>query len=378
MKKILFRKLLQDCFNFFLIALFFGGIVIWIFQAVNYLDIMIEDGRDAIIYIKFTLMIFPKIISKILPFIFLISFIYVISKYETNNELVIFWSYGINKIQIINFLFKFSILIAIIQVLINSILVPQAQDKARSFLRNSNVDLIENFIKPKKFNDTIKDLTIFTSGKNKSGSLTNIYIKKGKGFSNFEITYAQKGNFKNIGNKQIFELFNGATLSFVNNKITNFNFSKSSLVMNNLETNTITYKKTQEVSTPELIKCYINIYNLRENIDLSKTLGIENCRVENIDNILKEFHKRIIIPFYIPVLMLIVLMLVMSSKENKNYLKFRIIIFFTGLMVIIGSEMTLRLIDDNILTNLTIASIPFALISFFYLYFYFRLKLITK
>ena len=43
MKKMLFRKLLLDYMKFFLIALLSSSLVVWVFQAVNYLDIMIED-----------------------------------------------------------------------------------------------------------------------------------------------------------------------------------------------------------------------------------------------------------------------------------------------------------------------------------------------
>ena len=77
---------------------------------------MIEDGRDHLIYLKFTALIFPKIVSKILPFIFFLSFVYVITKYELNNELVIFWNYGVNKIEIVNYFFKFSIILALFQI----------------------------------------------------------------------------------------------------------------------------------------------------------------------------------------------------------------------------------------------------------------------
>ena len=90
MKKILFRKLLLDCMIFFLITLFSTGIIIWIFQAVNYLDIIIEDGRDYLVYIQYSLLNFPKIISKIFPFALFFSFFYVLTKYELNNELIIF------------------------------------------------------------------------------------------------------------------------------------------------------------------------------------------------------------------------------------------------------------------------------------------------
>ena len=173
-----FRKLLLDYMSFFLIALFSSSIVIWVFQAVNYLDIMIEDGRDHLIYIKFTLLIFPKIVSKVLPFIFFLSFVYVIAKYELENQLIIFWNFGVNKITVINFFFIFSIILTIFQIFLNSIIVPASQDKARSFLRTSSVNFLENFIKPKKFNDTIKDLTIYSDSKTKDGGFSEIYIKK--------------------------------------------------------------------------------------------------------------------------------------------------------------------------------------------------------
>ena len=371
MKKILFRKILSDCLIFFSIALFFTGTIIWIFQAVNFLDIMIEDGRDYIIYIKFTLLIFPKIISKVLPFIFFISFLYIITKYEVENELIIFWNFGVNKISLVNFFFKFSILLTILQIILNSLIVPKTQDQARSFLRKSNIDFLENFIKPRKFNDTIKDLTIYSDKRDENNNFTEIYIKKGSGNNSFQITYAKKGNFKQIGDRQIFELFNGETISVVNKKITNFRFKKSNLNLSNLESNTTTYKKTQEVSTINLIKCYKNIYN-KKNLDLSKKLKIENCRSDNLSNILKEFHKRIVIPLYIPVLMLISLLLIIKSKENINYLKYRFLIFLFGLSTIIISEMTLRFIDENFFNNIIILIIPLSLIMILYLLFYFK------
>ena len=374
MKKILFNKLLTDCLIFFFIALFFTSIIIWIFQAVNFLDIMIEDGRDHLVYLKFTLLIFPKIVSKVLPFIFFLSFVYVITKYELNNELSIFWNYGVNKIIVVNYFFKFSIILAIFQIFLNSFIVPSTQDKARSYLRTSNINFLENFIKPKKFNDTVKDLTIYSDSKNEDNSFSNIYIKKGSGFSDFQTTYAKKGNFLTVGNKKIFELYDGETISVLKGKITNFKFSKSYFSLNNLKTNTITHRKTQEVSSINLILCYKNIYN-KKSTDLSKELKIENCRSENIDNILKEFHKRIIIPLYIPVLMLVALLLIIKSKENINYLKFRLIIFLVGVLIIIISEMTLRFVNNNFINNLSILLLPLVLITVLYSIFKYKYNL---
>ena len=146
MKKILFRKLLADYISFFLLALLSTGVIIWVFQAVNYLDIMIEDGRDYLVYINFSLLNFPKTISKIYPFILFFSLFYITVKYELNNELIIFWNFGVDKFQFINFILKVSFFLFVIQILFTSFVVPKSQDFARSFLRESNVNFLGNLI----------------------------------------------------------------------------------------------------------------------------------------------------------------------------------------------------------------------------------------
>ena len=172
-----------------------------------------------------------------------------------------------------------------------------------------DVLIYANEVKKKKFNDTIKDLTIYSDNKDKDGNLLNIYMKKEENIKNFQITYAKKGNFINKENNQILVLYEGETINVVNDKITNFKFSKSDFNLQNFETNTTTYIKTQEVSTLKLLKCFLKLNNLKLlNIDTQDVI-VENCRNENLNNIIKELYKRFVIPFYLPALMLIILFL---------------------------------------------------------------------
>ena len=367
MKKILFRKLLLDCLVFFLITLFSTGIIIWVFQAVNFLDIIVEDGRNYLVYLNFSLLNFPKVISKLVPFVLFFSFLYVLSKYELKNELIIFWNFGINKLDLINFFIKFSLFIMLFQILLTAFVVPKSQDLARSFLRTSSYNYLENFIKPRIFNDAIKGLTIYSDSKDDLGNLKEIYLKKGSA-ENFQITFAKEGRFKKIGNSQFLELNFGETISVINDKITNFKFKKTDFNLSNFEDNTTTYKKTQEVGTLDLIKCYHNLMNLNF-LKINEDFQVENCKTDNIDNILKELYKRIIIPLYIPVLILIASLLIFKSKENTNYLRYRFFIFLIGLSTIILSEMTLRFINEDFQKNIKFFLIPIILvISLYYNY----------
>ena len=372
MKKILFRKLLFDCLIFFTITLFSTGIIIWVFQAVNFLDIIVEDGRNYLVYLNFSLLNFPKVISKLVPFVLFFSFLYVIGKYELNNELIIFWNFGINKIEVINFFIKFSFIIMLLQILLTAVIVPKSQDSARSFLRTSSINYLENFIKPRIFNDAVKGLTIYSNSKDDFGNLREIYLKKGSG-ANFQITFAKEGRFKQIGNNQFLELNFGETISVVEGKITNFKFKKTDFNLSNLNDNATTYKKTQEVATLDLIKCYHNLKNFKF-LKIDQNFEVENCRTENIDNIIKELYKRIIIPLYIPVLILISLLLILKSKENINYPRYRILIFLIGLSSIIISEMTIRLINEDFIKNIKFFIIPIILILGLYSNYFIRFK----
>ncbi len=361
--------------SFFLIALVASTIIIWVFQAVNFLDIMIEDGRDYLIYIKYSLLNYPKIFSKLFPFVLFFSIFYVTIKYELSNELIIFWNFGINKFELISIVLKFSILLMLIQIFLTSIIVPKSQDLARSYIRDSKVNFFESFIKPKKFIDTITNVTIYSEKKDENGNLFNLFIKKEINKNNFQITYAKRGEFKEMGNFPILVMYEGETITAKNNNFTNFRFSKSDFSLKNLATNTTTYIKTQEISSFKIIQCIGKLYNFNF---AKKVQVIENCNNNNIKNILKEFYKRIIIPLYIPVLTLIPFILILKSKESINYFKTRTITFLIGLTVIIFSETTIRFISEILFKNLGLATIPFIFIITLYLVYFYKFQLAYK
>ena len=377
MKKILYRNLFKNCFIFFLIALLSSAIIIWIFQAVNYLDLMVEDGRDFFVYLNYTLLNFPKILTKLIPFVIFFTIFYIISKYETNNELMILWNIGINKIGLVNFFLKISIIILILQIFLTTFLVPTFQNISRDLIRNSELSFGESLFKPKKFNDTIKNLTIYIDDKDQNNFLKNIYIKKDIDENSFQVTFAKKGKFIKKGNNNILELYEGETINKNDNKISNFSFSKSDFYFLENETGIIEVNKIQEMTTLDMFACLNNLKNL--NLNVLKHIKVSennkhNCSISAIGNIFKELYKRFLLPFYIPILILIAQLLIIKNKEYKNYSSFKVVIFLLGFFMIIFSESTLKMVSNNFINNLDIILFPLFLILSFYIYFFYFFK----
>ena len=358
MKKILFKKLLLDCLKFFFISIFGISMIVWVFQAVNYLDIIVEDGKNYVVYFQYTFLNFPKIIGKIFPFAMFLSFFYIIAKYENNNELLIFWIHGISKLEVINFFLKFSLILTIFQILFLTFLVPKTTELSRTVLRNSNVNFFDNFLKPKKFNDAIKGVTIYTEKKGINNKLNNIFIKKGDN----EILFAKEGEIINNKNLQVLALQNGQNIIGKENKLNIFSFSNSNFNLTNLISNTNTYRKIQEISSINLFNCYMGINKIqKKNTQLKK---INNCDISSFSidsissDIQSEFYKRMVIPLYIPLLILISLIIILISKENSNNFKSRVLIFLAGFLIIVFAETTLRFVTDDTFRNVFLIMIP--------------------
>ena len=377
MKKIVYKKLSKDCINFFLLIVFTISIIIWVLQAVNYLDFVIEDGHGFLVYFKYTLLSFPKIISRIFPFAIFLAFSYIFLKYENKNELVIFWNFGIKKINFINFFIKFSFWFVLIGLLLNAIITPYTQDKARSFIRSSDLDFFESILKPKKFIDVVGDLTIYFDEKKNNGKLINIFLNEKISFNNSKTTYAKSAVIDIKGNKKILTLYDGKSINKINGKISEFQFTKTDYNISKFSSNTIMHQKTQEIPTIDLIKCSLFFKGSVKNIideDIIRD-KINNCIFSNLENIYKQLYSRLIKPLYATFLISISLLFILKSKSDHSYNINKFKIYFFAFVFIIFLESSSKLISANLLQNLFLSILPFIFMLTIYLYFLMKLKI---
>jgi lipopolysaccharide export system permease protein len=374
MEKIIFKSFLKEISFFFILSSISIALIIWIIQAVNYLDFVSEDGHNFKVYFLYTILILPKIFSRILPFMFFISIFYIIIRYEEKNQLLIFWSNGIDKKQFLNIVLKFSLIFFLIQIFLTSIVVPETQNKARSYIRNSNIDFFPALIKPKKFIDTVEDLTIFANSKEDDGSIKNIILKDKSNKNSSQIIIAKSGKIVQSNNNKLLILNKGKIIN-INNKgrTTIFNFTKTEFSLNKYSTKSTTFPKVQEQSTHKLFNCAQSILNKNIKFLHSKYM---HCSENYLKNIKQELLKRIFLPLYLPLMALVACFLVLKSKDNHEYTNFKFKLFFIGIVFLIISEVSIRYAGLNNNNNLIFVLMP--IILFFLLRQIFNNKLSFK
>ena len=369
MNKLIFRKLFLDILSFFIVASLSITLIVWVIQAVNFLDIVSEDGHSLKIYFSYTILNLPRIFSRVLIFLFFISTFYIINKYEENNEILVFWTNGIKKINFINFIFKCSILFVTLQLILTILVVPYTQNLARTYLKNSNIDFLPNLISEKKFINVFKSLTIFVEKYNQQdGNIEKIFINEQINDMNSKIIIAKSAKIIKFEDRYKLKLFNGGITNINKDNVYTMNFKETEYDLSKFTTNTITHQKIQEINSIQLFNCLSNFY-LNTNYKKNKL-----CENRNIKHVSEEMFKRFIVPLYIFILSIFAASLVLKPKKNL-YLKYhKFIIFLSGFLIMVISQISFKFVLQSKIFGLTVISAPILLFFIYYFFLIFKTR----
>ena len=362
MNKLIFRKLSFDIFSFFLLSSLAITLIVWVIQGVNLLDIVTEKGHAINVYFFYTLLNIPKIFSKILIFTYFITLFVIISRYEDNNEILVFWTNGIKKISFINFIGKFSILFVLLQLALSLMIVPHTQNMAQSFLKNSSMEFFPKLIEEKKFSNVMQNLTIFVEERKGNGDLNGIYIKEKINNNEYKIIISSRGKIIQDEYGFSFKLLDGKITNLNNTESFNLGFKETIYKLSDLDTKTRKSTKISETKSSILFYCFEKFIENRK--DKKLRCGKSNFLIKDI---YEELFKRIINPIYIVILSLISSLIILKSKTGNIQSYYKLILFFLGFIIIIFSELSYKFIPSSLNFEIILLLLPIIIIFLFYL-----------
>jgi len=337
MKNTIYKYIFNEFLRYFLVSLFSLTVIVWTVQSVNFLDLVTEDGHAFATYFYYSLLTLSKVLTKLVPFCFMLSLVLTINKLEKDNETIILWTAGLNKIYIVNLLFRISLLIMLVQLVLTSYINPTFLNYSRDVIKNGQLAFIPSLLKERQFNDTVEGLTIFVDEKNEAGLYKNIFIRdEGKILSSIaEVSstiFAKSGRIVTAERK--FILYNGNIQNLnPNGEISVVKFDRTILHLDRIVTKSVTEPKIQETSTLKIFKCIHK-----------KEVNVHNCdqNKKSLMDVKIEFNKRFGMPLYIPLIALICSFLLSTRKDKKIYAYNKYIYFFISFVLLAVSEIFVR------------------------------------
>ena len=356
--------------TFFTIVLSLAIIALTV-RAVNFLDLIVDSGYPILVYFKYSFLNLFGLAPKFIPLAFILSLMIFILKHIQDREFIILWVSGVKKIKIVNLFLFASIIIMILYLLFSIFLTPFALNKSRQILSNDNFNSFLPTVRSDKFSDSFKGFTYIVERK-VNNELKNIFLHdtgnnlKNLTSDNSEASdvsiFAKKGY---VADRDIF-LINGQIISSKKDKQENelIEFQKLKINLGNFATTTIKQPKLQEISTMKLISCFL---------DLNMNLKI--CTDAAKKEILPILIRRIVLPFYIPVITLICSFLLLKTP---NFLSNKITIFIYSFAVLVSTELVIRYTGLNPLLRITYIITPIIMMFLLYMLLIYKFNMETK
>mgnify|MGYP001414164115 CR=1 FL=1 len=361
MKNTIYKYFFYEFLRYFSITLFAFSVIVWTVQSVNFLDLVTEDGHAFLTYFKYSSLTLSKVFTKIIPFCFMISLVLTISKLEKDNEMIVLWTSGLNKINIVNLIIRVSILIMFFQLIFTSMLNPLLLNFSRDVIKNSQLQFIPSLLKERQFNDTVEGLTIFVDSKDINNVYKNIFIRDdGKVLSKIGTSsstiFAKSGHMSSDEKSLI--LYNG-NIQKLNDDggVSIVKFRKTILNLSGISTKSISEPKIQETSTIKILSCMVNRETKRHNCDQNKK-SLMDTKI--------EFNKRFGMPIYIPLIALICSFLLSSRRDQKIYGYNNTIYIFISFLILALAEVLVRYSGVSLIHTFVYYLVPLILMPIFY------------
>ena len=361
MNKTIYKYLFYEFIRFFIATLFAFAAIVWTVQAVNYLDLITEDGHSFTTYFYYSLLTLSKVLTKLIPFCFLIATVLTIIKLEKDNELIALWTSGVKKISIVNHLVRVSLLIMFLQLILTTTLNPTLLNLSRSLIKNSELKFVSSMFREKQFNDTVEGLTIFVDKKTENQIYKNIFIRDdSRIFSSVgtksSTIFAKSGYISEDGKFLI--LLDGSIQKLnPNSEINIIKFEKTSFNLSGIATKGISMPKMQETPTIDILGCI-----------QGKKVNMHNCNLTKRSqmDIKIEINKRLGTPLFIPLMALVCCFLLGSRKDKKIYSFNKYIYSFIGIIILTLSEILVRYSGISWHHTSIYYLIPIGMITLFY------------
>ena len=361
----------KEILKTFLVILFGLTIIAWTVRAVNFLDLIVENGYSVETYFKYSFLNIFGILTKFIPLSFLLSLIIFIIKQIQENEFVILWTSGVKKIKLINLFFINSIIILFLYLFFSVFITPLALNKSRLLLNKSGFNSFLPTIRVQQFSDSFKGFTFLVENKVKN-KIKNVFIHDNSNtLKNLTSADINTSSTTIIAESGIVEekkmiLFNGQIISNTKNNLKDnvVIFEQLNIDLNNLTNNTIKVPKLQETTTISLLRCMTG----------SSKVTIKNCQENSKKEIITVLNRRLVLPLYIPVISLLCSFLLIKTQNKKNYFLNKYSIFILSFIVLLYAELIIRYTGLSQLISTVFFISPIILTPIIYLILIFKLS----
>ena len=294
----IYRQLLGP---FILIMLSMTGIA-WLTQSLRFIELIIIKGLPINIFLNLTILIIPKLLVTIIPFVAFLAALITYTRLNTESELISMKSAGMTNFKILLPAVIFGVTLGALTISLENYGSPYAYNKFKTLQHTIRNNYISTLFQEKVFSSPIKGLTVFIKERDKIGNFQGILIHDERNANKTISIIAEQGKIVTTQEGARFALINGNRQEVSKDKnISILYFNEYTLNISNYNKDTSPrFKEASERSFYELFNSEKNISALYKK------------------EFVAEGHKRIMTPIIVLIMVLIGAITSIIGRFNRK------------------------------------------------------------
>lgn len=160
---------------FIFFVLVFTGII-WLTQSLRVIDTVVNNGQSARVFLEFTVLLLPMVLSIVLPISAFAATLYAINRLFGDSEITVMLAAGMSGTALLRPVAIFGAGVILVLLVITVLLMPTAQREMRGRITEIRADVAAAFLKEGEFQNPTSGVTVYIREIAAAGEMLGIFV----------------------------------------------------------------------------------------------------------------------------------------------------------------------------------------------------------
>lgn len=171
------RYVLGQCIGpFVFFVLVFTG-VIWLSQSLRVIDMVVNNGQSAGVFLEFTALLLPLVMAIVLPVSAFAAVLYAVNRLFTDSEVVVMFAAGLSPSALLRPVFLFSGVVMALLFVNTLYVMPTAQREMKDRITEIRGDIAAAFLREGAFLNPVAGVTVYLREMGRPGEMFGIFVQ---------------------------------------------------------------------------------------------------------------------------------------------------------------------------------------------------------
>ncbi|MEL7027910.1 MAG: LPS export ABC transporter permease LptF [Pseudomonadota bacterium] len=170
------RYIVLQCLGPLLFALGVLTAIVWLTQSLQRIDIIVERGQTAAVFLMITLLILPSLLAVITPFALFAAVLYALHRMHADSELVVMFAAGMSRLRLAAPLLLLGVGGMVVTLFLNLWMMPAGYRAMKERVADIRADLATSLLRGGEFTSPTDDLTFYASQSLPGGQFQGLLV----------------------------------------------------------------------------------------------------------------------------------------------------------------------------------------------------------